>query len=352
MSTRSPACSWARSNRPCQAVSASIGTDAASTWVSRAGLGAIADGGAQQNSAVAPWAYQSFMPNTSWPTMPSAPTPTAAMAPENSWPGMAWRRFSPDLVCVVGCHNNSVPVTPTAWTRIKTSPRWGPGVLTSACTSPGTGRESSHCQTFILHLVVKVDSCSGQRGHGHDDSPSTGPLLGHARLGVLLRVAGLGIEFAGAMFPERDHPEQKCRGRRRPNGVVGRAFPPERTSNRQGEPEQQRRRRECPPMEPPPDQQSTRHNHFCSGCQDGRRRHQGWRQKPQELGGVGGEPFEVSPSHPGDAKWAPQAEAIGNRGEEREGQGHAKQPDREPAKLRLVEHGSSTGRITSSVPES
>src|SRR3954462_14736014 len=162
MSTCSPACNWARSNKPCQAVKASIGTDAASTWDSRAGLGAIADGGAQQNSAVAPWAYQSFMPNTSWPTMPSAPTPTAAMAPENSWPGMAWRRFSPDLVCVVGCHNNSVWVTPTAWTRIKTSPRRGPGVSTSACTSPGTGRESSDCQTFILHLLVKVDSCSGQ----------------------------------------------------------------------------------------------------------------------------------------------------------------------------------------------
>src|SRR5438270_1078030 len=94
-------------------------------------------------------------------------------------------------------------------------------------------------------------------------------------------------------------------------------------------------------MEPPPDQQSTRHNHFCSRCQDGRRRHQGWRQKPQELGGVGGESFKVAPCHPGDAKGAPQAEAIGNRGEEREGQGHAKQPDRETAKLRLVEHGSS-----------
>src|SRR5215510_13739249 len=199
MSTRSPACSWARSNKPCQAVNASIGTDAASTWVSRAGLGASADGGAQQNSAVAPWAYQSFMPNTSWPTMPSAPTPTAAMAPENSWPGMAWRRLASG---------------PTA---------------------------SSHCQAFILHLVVKVDSCSGQRGHGHDDSPSTGPLLGHASLGVLLRFAGLGVEFAGAlgaMFPERDHPEQKCRGGRRPNRVVGRGFHPERTSHRQRETEQ------------------------------------------------------------------------------------------------------------------
>src|SRR5262249_25414874 len=180
MSTRSPACNCARSNKPCQAVKASIGTDAASTWVSRAGLGAIAAGGAQQNSAVAPCAYQSFVPNPSWPTMPSAPTPTAAMAPENSWPGMAWRRFSPDLVCVVGCHNNSVPVTPTAWTRIKTSPRWGPGVLTSACTSPGTGRESSHCQAFILHLVVKGDFCSG-----------TGRLLAHPRLGVLLQLAGV-----------------------------------------------------------------------------------------------------------------------------------------------------------------
>src|SRR5215471_16222370 len=181
MSTRSPVCNWARSNKPCQAVNASIGTDAASTWVSGAGLGAIADGGAQQNSAVAPWAYQSFMPNTSRPTMPSAPTPTAAMAPENSWPGMAWRRFSPDLVCVVGCHSNSVPVTPTAWTRIKTSPRWGCGVSTSAGTKPGTGRESSHCQAFILHLVVKVDFCSG-----------TGRLLAHPRLGVLLRLAGVG----------------------------------------------------------------------------------------------------------------------------------------------------------------
>src|SRR5262245_35973906 len=165
MSTRSPACSWVRSNKPCQAVNASIGTDAASTWVSRAGLGAIADGGARQNSAVAPSAYQSFMPNTSSPTTPLAPGPTAAMAPENSWPGMAWRRFSPDLVCVVGCHNNSVWVTPTAWTRIKTSPRWGCSVATSAGTNPGTGRESSHCQTFTLHLVVKVDSCSGRQGH-------------------------------------------------------------------------------------------------------------------------------------------------------------------------------------------
>src|SRR5262249_20313255 len=104
----------ALSNKPCQGVNASIGTDAASTWVSRAGLGAIADGGAQQNSAGAPCAYQSLMPNTSWPTMPSAPTPTAAMAPVNSCPGMAWRRFAPDLVYVVGCHNNSVWVTPTA----------------------------------------------------------------------------------------------------------------------------------------------------------------------------------------------------------------------------------------------
>src|SRR5438552_14633827 len=95
-------------------------------------------------------------------------------------------------------------------------------------------------------------------------------------------------------------------------------------------------------MEPPPDQQSTCDNHFCCCRQDGRRRHQGWRQEPQESGGVAGESFKVSPSHPGDAKWAPQAEAIGNRGEEREGQGHAKQPYREPAKLRLVEHGSSS----------
>src|SRR3954452_25520318 len=94
-------------------------------------------------------------------------------------------------------------------------------------------------------------------------------------------------------------------------------------------------------MEPPPPQQPTRHNHFCSRRQDGRRRHQGWRQEPQELGGVGGESLETSPCHPGDAKWAPQAEAIGNRGEEREGQGQAKQPDREPAKLRLVEQESS-----------
>src|SRR5690242_6436241 len=68
---------------------------------------------------------------------------------------MAWRRLSPDLVCVVGCHNSSVWVTPTAWTRIKTSPRWGCGVSTSAGTKPGTGRESSHCQAFILHLLLR-----------------------------------------------------------------------------------------------------------------------------------------------------------------------------------------------------
>src|SRR5262249_24588 len=203
MSTHSPTCSWARSNRPCQAVNASIGTHAASTWVSRAGLGAIADGGARQNSAVAPCAYQSFMPNTSWPTMPSASTPTAAMAPENSCPGMAWRRFSPDLGCVGGCHNSSVWGTPTAWTRIKASARWGSCVLTSACTSPGTGRESSHCQTFILHLVVKVDSCSGQQGHVElglrDDPPSTGQLLHHPRLRVLLQFAAVGAESADAL---------------------------------------------------------------------------------------------------------------------------------------------------------
>src|SRR6516162_1065194 len=163
MSTRSPACSCTRSNKPCQAVNASIGTDAASTWVSRAGLSAIADGGAQQNSAVAPSAYQSFIPNTSSPTAPSAPAPTAAMVPENSWPGMAWGRLSPDLVCVVGCHNNSVCVTPNAWTWINTSPRPGCGVLTSADTNPGTGRKSSHCQTFILHLF-KVDAYSDLQG--------------------------------------------------------------------------------------------------------------------------------------------------------------------------------------------
>src|SRR6516165_742595 len=195
MSTRSPACSWARANKPCQAVNASIGTDAASTWVSRAGLGAIADGGAQQNSAVAPWAYQSFMPNTSWPTMPSAPTPTAAMAPENSWPGMAWRRFSPDVVCVVGCHSNSVPVTPTAWTRINTSPRRGCGVSTSAGTSPGTGRESSHCQTFILHLILEVDSCCG----APRSASLTGHLLRHPRLRVLLQLPGVGVELANPL---------------------------------------------------------------------------------------------------------------------------------------------------------
>jgi hypothetical protein len=32
------------------------------------------------------------------------------------------------------------------------------------------------------------------------------------------------------MFPERDHPKQKCRGGRRPNGGVGRGLHPERTS--------------------------------------------------------------------------------------------------------------------------
>src|SRR6516225_3426125 len=143
------------------------------------------------------------------------------------------------------------------------------------------------------------------------------------------------------MFPKRDHPEQKCRGGCRPDGEVERGFHPERTSHRQRETEQQRRRRECPPMKPPPDQQSNRDNHFCCRRQDGRRRHQGGRQEPQESGGVGGESFKVAPCHPAAAKLAPQAEAIGNRGEEREGQGHAKQPDREPAKLRLVEHGSS-----------
>src|SRR6516162_11899794 len=67
----------------------------------------------------------------------------------------------------------------------------------------------------------------------------------------------------------------------------------------------------------------------------------GWRPEPQESAGVGGESFKVAPGHPADAKLAPQAEAIGNRGEEREGQSHAKQPYREPAKMRLVEHGCS-----------
>jgi hypothetical protein len=43
----------------------------------------------------------------------------------------------------------------------------------------------------------------------------------------------------------------------------------------------------------------------------------------KESAGVGGELFKVSPCRAG-AKLTPQAEAIGNRGEEREGQGQPK----------------------------
>src|SRR6516162_3699261 len=85
-------------------------------------------------------------------------------------------------------------------------------------------------------------------------------LLGHPCPGVPFLFAGVGVEVAGAldaMFPERDHPKQKCHGGRRPNRVVERGFHAERTSHRQRETEQQRRRRECPPMKPPPYQQST-----------------------------------------------------------------------------------------------
>src|SRR6516162_7574354 len=143
-------------------------------------------------------------------------------------------------------------------------------------------------------------------------------LLSHPCLGVLLRFTGVGVEFTiaiAAMFPERHDAEQKCRSGRRPNGVVDRGFHPERTSHRQRETEQQRRCRECPPMKPPPYQQSACHNHLCCCCQDGRRPNQGWRQEPQESGGVCGESAIVSPCHPG-AKLTPQAEAIGNRREE------------------------------------
>src|SRR3954449_11190525 len=63
--------------------------------------------------------------------------------------------------------------------------------------------------------------------------------------GVPFLLAGVGVEVAdafGARFPERDGSKQKCRGGRRPNGVVGRGFHAERTSHRQRETEQQRRR--------------------------------------------------------------------------------------------------------------
>ena len=77
MRTRSPARNPARSNNPCHAVRAPIGTDAASAWLRRWGFGAMLDNCATQYSAVAPSANQSFRPKTprqTWSGSTSGPT--------------------------------------------------------------------------------------------------------------------------------------------------------------------------------------------------------------------------------------------------------------------------------------
>src|SRR5579871_1061093 len=105
-----------------------MGTDAASMWLSPAGLSATDCAGARQYSAIAPSANQSFMPNTSCPSsQPPAFSPIPATAPENSCPGIAFLRTSPDTVCVVGYQSSSVGVTAAAKTRISNSPAPGCG---------------------------------------------------------------------------------------------------------------------------------------------------------------------------------------------------------------------------------
>src|SRR5262245_29947936 len=95
-STCSPAWSPARSNSPCHAVNAPIGTEAASICVKRGGFWATLLACVTQCSAIAASANQSFMPYTSWPiSKPAVSPPTAAMTPENSCPGTAPLRFSP-----------------------------------------------------------------------------------------------------------------------------------------------------------------------------------------------------------------------------------------------------------------
>src|SRR5262245_55802456 len=128
-------------------------------------------------------------------------------------------------------------------------------------TATATFPAAAHAAPPVHSAAGRFDPCAGGsrsrpcRRAGRDRalaSPmaSTGSwrnlgsmvhLLGHATLGVLLRFAGLGVEFAGAlgaMFPERDHPEQKGGGGRRQKGVVGGGFHPERKSHRQRETEQ------------------------------------------------------------------------------------------------------------------
>ena len=54
-------------------------------------------------------------------------------------------------------------------------------------------------------------------------------LLGHPCPGVPFLFAGVGVEVAGAlgaMLSERDHPDQKCRGGRRPTEASVGAFTP------------------------------------------------------------------------------------------------------------------------------
>ena len=90
--------------------------------------------------------------------------------------------------------------------------------------------------TLVIAAASTLSSLVAVRFLGHDK-------LAYA-IGTLV-ISFLIIVFAevtpkviGATFPERDHSEQECRGGRRPNGVVGRGFHPERTSHRQRETEQ------------------------------------------------------------------------------------------------------------------
>ena len=111
-STCSPACSPARSNNPCHAVNAPIGTDAASTWVRRV---VLSDAARLRDAILChgvlgePVVHAVYF----WPiSKPAVSPPTAAMTPENSCPGFARLRFSPSFLCVVGYHNTSIGVTP------------------------------------------------------------------------------------------------------------------------------------------------------------------------------------------------------------------------------------------------
>src|SRR5262245_52423571 len=141
-----------------------------------------------RNGGGSPCVINRAIPRPSWLSIPATATlPAAAHAAPPVHPAAG--RFDP---CAVG--SRSTPCRRAGRDR----------ALASPMASPGAWRNLGS----MVHL------------------------LGHPCPGVPFLFAGVGVEVAGALgaiFPERDHPKQKCRGGRRPTGGVGRGLPPERT---------------------------------------------------------------------------------------------------------------------------